>query len=55
MVVNSVNSSDAARVEQVKVERRAEDVKRQEETDRTTQETRRAAEAGRGGNMDVTA
>ena len=59
MPVNNVNSSEAARAEQLQAQRSAENAqsaheKQRQEDDASTREVRRVAEEGRGENMDVT-
>ena len=60
MPVEGVAGSDAVRTEQVRAERNTEEVRsgeqrRVETQDREVEQTRQAAEPGRGENMDVTA
>ena len=56
MPVEGINASESARVDQVRNEQRAEDVRIQEQKrqDDNSTEIRRVTEQGRGDNMDVT-
>ena len=57
MPVDGITGSDAVRAEQVKADRRSDDVQveqRRVESDRDVTQTRQATEPGRGEAVDVT-
>ena len=57
MPVDGITGSDAVRTEQVRAERRSENVQveqRRVESDRDVTQTRQATESGRGESVDVT-
>ena len=60
MPVDSITGSDGARLEQVRTERRSDEVhteerRRDDARDREVAQSRQVNEPGRGANMDVTA